>query len=172
MRITASRPSRVRLRPSAAQNSSKRSAYRFSQPSFPLDSRSSRRRSSSDQSPLSHLDERRGQPERGNRCSLWQKRQARYDGRKKLACNRRKFPRVASRREKPDPRHDLSGQLRALSQRSPKTFPAQLTDNRVQCERCLLCNGKKANIGIHAHGRAAKQVCLLTESAALACLSN
>ena len=31
-------------------------------------------------------------------------------------------------------------------------------DNRVQCERCLLCNGKKANIGIHAHGRAAKQV--------------
>ena len=39
-----------------------------------------------------------------------------------------------------------------------KTCPAQLTDNRVQCERCLLCNGKKANIGIHAHGRAAKQV--------------
>ena len=39
-----------------------------------------------------------------------------------------------------------------------KTCPAQLTDNLVQCERCLLCNGKKANIGIHAHGRAAKQV--------------
>ena len=39
-----------------------------------------------------------------------------------------------------------------------KSCPAQLTDNRVQCERCLLCNGKKANIGIHAHGKAAKQV--------------
>ena len=39
-----------------------------------------------------------------------------------------------------------------------KICPASITDNRVQCMTCLLCNGKKANIGIHAHGRAASQV--------------
>ena len=48
-----------------------------------------------------------------------------------------------------------------------KICPASITDNRVQCMKCLLCNGKKANIGIHAHGRAASQVGVVEKETAL-----
>ena len=50
---------------------------------------------------------------------------------------------------------------------SDKVCPASITDNQVQCMTCLLCNGKKANIGIHAHGRAASQVGIANQTVVL-----
>jgi len=46
-----------------------------------------------------------------------------------------------------------------------QTCPAQLTNYRVQCHTCQMCNGKKANIGIHAHGAGAKLVAGLSPAA-------
>ena len=48
-----------------------------------------------------------------------------------------------------------------------KICPASITEHHVQCMKCLLCNGKKTNIGIHAHGRAASQVGVVEEETAL-----